>query len=74
MNDLIEENAGDFLQRVGIDGSLWAEEMHKVFPQIAQDDLLGWCCNMLMAGFDEANRRNAALSAMPKQPVKAGEA
>ncbi len=53
----IQENAGDMLQRLGMDGKLWAEEMHKRFPSIAEDDLLGWCCNMIMSGYDEAQRR-----------------
>lgn len=52
-----EETAGQMLQRLGMDGKLWAEEMHKRFPAIAEDDLLGWCCNMIMAGYDEAERR-----------------
>ncbi len=56
---VLEETAGQMLQRLGMDGMLWSIEMHKRFPQIAQDDLLGWCCNMIMAGYDEANRRAA---------------
>lgn len=52
-----QETAGQMLQSLGMDGKLWAEEMHKRFPAIAEDDLLGWCCNMIMAGYDEAQRR-----------------
>jgi len=52
-----KEADGQLLQRLVMDGKLWAEEMHKRFPQIAEDDLLGWCCNMIMAGYDEAMRR-----------------
>lgn len=48
---------GNILQRLGMDGNLWAEEMHKRFPAIPEDDLLGWCCNMIMAGYDESSRR-----------------
>lgn len=54
MDGELRESAGDFIQRVGIDGKLWAEEMHKRFPQVPEDDLLGWCCNMIMAGYDHA--------------------
>jgi hypothetical protein len=56
VNQEVESN-GQFLKRVGMDGWLWSEEMHKMFPAIPQDDLLGWCCNMIMAGYDEAERR-----------------
>lgn len=52
------ETAGQMLQRLGIDGMKWAEEMHKQFPAIPVDDLLGWCCNMIMAGYD---RRDAEV-------------
>lgn len=63
-----EETAGQFLQRVGMDGKLWAAEMHKRFPQVPEDDLLGWCCNMIMAGYDEAKRQSSPL------PVASGDA
>ncbi len=56
-----DERPGPFLARVGTDGKLWAEEMHRRFPAVPVDDLLGWCCNMIMAGFDEASRKNARL-------------
>lgn len=56
----MSESAGDMLQRLGIDGRLWAEEMHKRFPLIPEDDLIGWCCNMIMAGYD---RRDAEVRA-----------
>lgn len=52
-----KENDGQMLQRLGMDGHLWAEEMHKRFPAISVDDLIGWCCNMIMNGYDEAVRR-----------------
>jgi len=48
------ESAGDFVTRLGMDGRLWAKEMHAMFPQIPEADLLGWCCNMIMAGYDNA--------------------
>lgn len=57
MNMENKESSGDFLQRVGMDGNKWAEEMHKCFPSVPEDELLGWCCNMIMAGYDEAVRR-----------------
>jgi hypothetical protein len=52
-----KETAGQMLQRLGMDGQLWAEEMHKRFPAVSVDDMIGWCCNMVMAGYDEAERR-----------------
>lgn len=49
-----EESAGDFVTRLGVDGKAWAEEMALCFPTLSADDLLGWCCNMIMAGYDHA--------------------
>jgi len=48
------ERAGDFVTRLGMDGRLWAKETNAMFPQIPEADLLGWCCNMIMAGYDNA--------------------
>jgi len=53
---MTEETSGEMLQRLGMDGMLWSIEMHKYFPQVPQDDLLGWCCNMIMAGYDARDR------------------
>lgn len=50
------EFVNDYLNRLGVDGKLWAEEMSKRF-KIPTDDLLGWTCNMIMAGYDEARRK-----------------
>jgi len=38
---------------MGIDGKLWAEEFCQRFPQCEVDDVLGWFCNAIMAGYDE---------------------
>lgn len=54
------ETDDQMLERLGMNGRLWAEEMHKRFPEVPEDDLLGWCCNMIMAGYDEAMRRSKA--------------
>lgn len=37
---------------MGIDGKLWSEEFCKRFPQCEVDDVLGWFCNAIMAGYD----------------------
>lgn len=56
-----EESADDFVKRVGIDGKLWAAEIKKRFPFGMDSDVLeSWCCNMIMAGYDEATRRAEA--------------
>jgi len=44
---------GLLLGRLGTDGKLWSEEFCKRFPQCAVDDVLGWLCNAIMAGYDE---------------------
>lgn len=44
------ESAGDFLRRLGTDGSKWAKELCGKFSAIPEDDALGWCCNMIEAG------------------------
>lgn len=66
-----QETDGELLNRLGMDGKLWAEEMHTRFPVIPQDDLLGWCCNMIMAGYDKRDnefmeKENVAPAALEK--------
>lgn len=60
-----EESSGDFLKRVGTNGQKWAEEMHKRFPSVSTDDLLGWCCNMIeigrSAGYSEGIKHNSEI-------------
>lgn len=70
-----DENAGQMLQRLGIDGMLWAKE----FVSIQGGDLdlmLSWFCNAIMAGYDEAMRRRereiTALEGMLGHAVPAG--
>jgi hypothetical protein len=58
MSSTEKESSAQFLQRVGINGRLWAKEMHKRFPFVVEDDVYGWCCNMLMAGYDEGLRQS----------------
>ncbi len=67
----VAEDAGQMLQRLGMDGQLWAEEMHKRFPEVPEDDLLGWCCNMIMAGYDEATRRSKSHPLPPAEREEA---
>lgn len=50
-----KETDGEVLQRLGVDGLLWAQEMHKRFPSVSEDNLLPWCCNMIMAGHDRGS-------------------
>lgn len=49
-----DETAPEFLQRVGMNGMLWAIEMNKRFPSVSIDDAHTWCANMCMAGYDAA--------------------
>lgn len=60
---LIEETDPQMLQRLGMDGHLWAKEFNKyaakLYPSVSLDEgwLIGWFCNAVMAGYDEAERR-----------------
>ena len=61
-NQLIDECSGDMLQRLGMDGRLWAQEFNKTcveldYPQLDEGWLIGWFCNAIMAGYDESSRR-----------------
>lgn len=59
-----KEDSGSFLTRVGVNGMLWAEEMHERFPAVSTNDLLGWCCNMIEAGKNhEHNKMRKNLDA-----------
>jgi len=66
-----KETGGQFLQRLGMDGKLWADELHKRFPAVPLDDALGWCCNMIMAGYDRGVRhgKNEVLDALVSDEV-----
>lgn len=43
----------NLLTTMGMDGKRWSEEFCQRFPQCAEDDVLGWFCNAIMAGYDE---------------------
>lgn len=43
-----------------MDGMEWATQFHARFPTVSVDDALGWFCNAIMAGYDEAQRRAEA--------------
>ena len=45
------------------DGHVWALEFNKRFPAVPVDDALGWFCNAIMRGYDEANWRRDAGNA-----------
>jgi len=42
----------NLLTTMGMDGKRWSEEFCKRFPQCEVDDVLGWFCNAIMAGYD----------------------
>ena len=44
------------LALMGSDGMKWSEEFCKRFPQCEVDDVLGWFCNAIMAGYDEGRK------------------
>lgn len=69
-----ERTDGDLLREVGIDGSKWAEAFMRLHigkllvgeeanpkTQVDEADMLGWFSNAIMAGFDEAERRQRVL-------------
>ena len=45
------------LTYLGTDGMRWSEEFCKRFPQCKVDDVLGWFCNAIMAGYDDKRFR-----------------
>lgn len=51
------ESGSEMLVRLGMDGEKWAKEFSTRFPSVSEDDALGWFCNAIMAGYDEAERR-----------------
>ena len=51
-----------------IDARIWAREFVKIFTKtrllragISEQDMIGWFANSIMAGFDEARRRDREL-------------
>ena len=69
-----KETSAEFIKRVGMDGKLWADELNKMYPAIPLDEALGWCCNMIMAGFDEAQRRTRRTDDRVSKLVEAAQA
>lgn len=57
------ETDPQMLQRLGMDGHLWAKEFNKyaakLYPSVSLDEgwLIGWFCNAVMAGYDKAKQR-----------------
>ncbi|HEC65417.1 MAG TPA: hypothetical protein ENI23_08990 [bacterium] len=51
-----KETSGEFLQRLGTDGLLWAKEFMKLFEdrkdKIDESLMIGWFCNAIEAGKD----------------------
>lgn len=52
---------------LGMDGHKWAEAFCARFP-VEMDDAIGWFCNAIMAGFDEATRRYQQASMGGSEP------
>jgi hypothetical protein len=48
------ETSGELLQRLGTDAQKWADELIKRWPSIPKDEAIGWCANMIMAGYDQS--------------------
>lgn len=64
-----DETAGDMLERLGMDGKLWADEFCKRTGFGDRDLAHGWFCNAIMAGYDEAARQErVARSAQEAAP------
>ena len=55
-----EETPIEFLQRLNIDGALWAQEFMLLFgnkkDEIDEELMVGWFANSIMAGFDAGIR------------------
>ena len=53
---------GEFLQAVGMDGKLWTDAFMEMWgnrlSKVDHGLMLGWFCNAIMAGYDEATRRD----------------
>ena len=49
-----KESSGEFLQRIGTNGDLWAKEFIKIFQEkrlkLDVDLMRGWFCNAIEAG------------------------
>ena len=59
-----QETDGALLQRLGMDGTLWAQEFRQIAITLGYSDmdegwLIGWFANAIMAGYDEALRKAA---------------
>ena len=65
----------DFLRDAGIDGAKWAAGFKAVAERLGHHGmdegwLIGWFCNAIMAGYDEAERRHRAATPAPVVPAE----
>ena len=68
-----EESAGAFLQRLGMDGQLWAKEFRATAQRLGYGDmdegwLIGWFCNAIMAGYDRRGQEQPVPQAQDALP------
>jgi len=66
--ELLPETAGDFYTRMDCDGHKWAKELSDAFPSIPLKDAIGWCCSMVMQGYDRGYK-NAKREDNPNWPI-----
>lgn len=63
MTNYLDLPCGEFLQAVGMDGKKWADAFMQLWgsrmTEVDHGLMLGWFCNAIMAGYDEATRRLA---------------
>ncbi|WP_375188422.1 hypothetical protein [Sphingobium yanoikuyae] len=72
------ESAGDMLQRLGMDGKLWAEEFCRKFENHVIREkghgivdvalMIGWFANAIMAGYDRGHARGFEDALTPAAP------
>lgn len=52
----MEENSAEFLNRLGMDGQLWAQEFLKMwgdkFEEVDEGLMIAWFANSIMSGWD----------------------
>ena len=71
-----KDSDADFLRDAGIDGVKWAAGFKAVAERLGHHGmdegwLIGWFCNAIMAGYDEAERRSAkAATPAPVVPAE----
>lgn len=52
-----------------VDARVWAQEFRKVYPEVPEDEAIGWFANAIMAGYDDHYYRSREYKRMVRRAL-----